>query len=565
MTEIYYLVTFIVSVVLTGAYMFIWHKHFDVHITLVFLMVPVTNMGYWMLSRAETLDGALIPFQMTFLGGCFLLLLILLTVVSLCGIRMNRWIKIGLMAVSTAIFAGVLTTGRSDFFYKSIRFDATQPWVPLEREYGVGHEIFRGMVIVYFLIMLGAIVYTFCKKKQISRQILGRLFLPVVVALVAFFGGRLIVQGIELTPAAYVFAQIMYLAIVFRIGLYDVTDTAVDSLIQNGDTGLINFSFHRKYLGSNETAKEIFPELRTMTVDRSLARSRRMRDLMTPWLDHFSEDHANNRYYYELNDKVYLITISPLYNGRREKGYELTITDDTTDQQYIRLLNGYNEELQQKVDEKTAHIVEMHDQLILGMATMVESRDNSTGGHIRRTSIGVQMLTAAMQKDPENAMDEEFRKKLIKAAPMHDLGKIAVDDAVLRKPGRFTPEEYEKMKQHAPEGLRIVHEILKGTDDREFRKIAENVAHYHHERWDGKGYPEGLKGEGIPIEARVMAVADVYDALVSKRVYKDRMSFEKAHGIMMEGMGSQFDPAMEKYYLEAKPELEAYYSELEKE
>ena len=201
----------------------------------------------------------------------------------------------------------------------------------------------------------------------------------------------------------------------------------------------------------------------------------------------------------------------------------------------------------------------MHDQLILGMATMVESRDNSTGGHIRRTSEGVRILIDEMNKNPDCPLKEDFCKKLIKAAPMHDLGKISVDDAVLRKPDRFTPEEYEIMKTHAPEGARIVHEILKNTDDPEFQVIAENVAHYHHERWDGKGYPDGLRGEKIPLEARIMAVADVYDALVSKRVYKEKMSFEKADSIILEGMGSQFDPNLESVYRQARPRLEAYY------
>lgn len=142
---------------------------------------------------------------------------------------------------------------------------------------------------------------------------------------------------------------------------------------------------------------------------------------------------------------------------------------------------------------------------------------------------------------------------------MHDLGKIAVDDAVLRKPGRFTPEEYEKMKRHAAEGARVIHEILLNTDDGSFKTLAENVAHYHHERWDGSGYPENLSGESIPIEARIMAIADVYDALVSKRVYKEAFDFEKADSIIMEGMGSQFDPGLRGIYENARPRLEAYY------
>ena len=197
----------------------------------------------------------------------------------------------------------------------------------------------------------------------------------------------------------------------------------------------------------------------------------------------------------------------------------------------------------------------------MGMATMVESRDNSTGGHIKRTSDVVKILIEEIQRGAgELNLTPEFCHNLIKAAPMHDLGKIAVDDAVLRKPGRFTDEEYEKMKTHAAEGARIVHEILKTTDDLDFHLIAENVAHYHHERWDGSGYPEGLKEEAIPLEARIMAVADVYDALVSKRVYKEAMSFEKADSIMRESFGKHFDKRLEKYYIAAKPRLEDYYS-----
>ena len=209
------------------------------------------------------------------------------------------------------------------------------------------------------------------------------------------------------------------------------------------------------------------------------------------------------------------------------------------------------------------HVVEMQEKLVLGMATMVEGRDNSTGGHIKRTSAGVCFLVDEIKKDNRFSLSDEFCNNLIKAAPMHDLGKIAVDDQILRKPGRFTPEEFEIMKTHAAEGARIVAKILEGTDDEEFAKIAINVAHYHHERWDGSGYPEGLKGEEIPFEARIMAIVDVYDALVSKRVYKEKMTFEQADKIILEGMGKHFDKALEPYYLKTKSKFEKYYQNLE--
>ena len=222
---------------------------------------------------------------------------------------------------------------------------------------------------------------------------------------------------------------------------------------------------------------------------------------------------------------------------------------------------NYNDDLQNEVDEKTERIVALHDLLIIGMTTMVESRDNSTGGHIRRTSAGVRILTETMRENGSHQLSDGFCRKLIKAAPMHDLGIIAVDDSILRKPGRFTPEEYVKMKTHAAEGARIVREILINTDDEEFRRIAENVAHYHHERFDGTGYLDKLKGEEIPPEARIMAIADMYDALVSKRVYKEPYSFEQADRIILEDMGTQFDPALRTYYETARPKLEAYYAE----
>ncbi len=203
--------------------------------------------------------------------------------------------------------------------------------------------------------------------------------------------------------------------------------------------------------------------------------------------------------------------------------------------------------------------VALQEKLVLGMATMVEGRDNSTGGHIKRTSDVVRFLVEEMMKDPSLDLNHTFYQSVIKAAPMHDLGKITIDDAILRKPGRFTPEEYNVMKSHSSEGAKILTQILKDVTDKSLESVAINVAHYHHERWDGKGYPNGLKGDEIPLEARIMAIADVYDALVSKRVYKDEFSFADAERIIMENMGKQFDPSLEKYFVRAKSRIEEYY------
>ena len=560
---LYYDILFAVSICLSLAYAWIWHKHFDVHITLIYILVPVTNLGYTLLARAESLEAAAAANKLSYFGGCFELLIIMLSIFSLCGISLKRWMRIAFMALSMLVFLSTPMTGANGYFYKEMRFERIDDKVYLYKEYGIMHTVYYCMIVLYFLLSIGAMIYSLRKKKQVSRRMIYLLFLPVLVCMISFFVGRLLTNEIEFIPVGYVFAQVVYLIIVYRIHMYDVSDTAVDAMVEKGDTGFISFDDKFRYLASNQTARTIFPALNDLIVDASIEPNDSMRETALVWLKAYAEDPANHQVMYEHDDHSYVIEIADLYNRRHKCGYQFFITDDTKNQQYIRLLNQYNAGLENEVREKTAHIVMMHDRLILGMASMVESRDNSTGGHIRRTSECVRILIGEMRKVPSLHLTEEFCSRIIKAAPMHDLGKIAVDDAVLRKPGRFTDEEYEKMKAHAAEGARIVHEILKGTDDAQFQEIAENVAHYHHERWDGSGYPEGLKGEEIPLEARIMAIADVYDALVSKRVYKERMSFEKANAIIMDGMGKHFDKSLEKFYVAARPALEAYYRSLE--
>lgn len=165
-----------------------------------------------------------------------------------------------------------------------------------------------------------------------------------------------------------------------------------------------------------------------------------------------------------------------------------------------------------------------------------------------------------MRKDPNLGLSAKFCRAVIKAAPMHDLGKIAVDDTILRKPGKFTNEEYNIMKTHAEKGAAIVENLLKDIEDPELVTIAKNIANYHHEFWNGSGYPKHLQGTEIPFEARIMAIADVYDALVSQRCYKEKISCNDAYDIIINSMGTHFDPNLKTYFINCREELEKYYN-----
>ncbi len=567
MTLWYYSGLFAASLVMTAIYMFIWRKHDDVHITLIFTLIPIVNLGFLLLGQADSLGLALAATKITYIGGCFLQLILVLAIFSLCKIQVHRLVRVLLFLLSLGIYISVLTIGSRDWFYVKATYEKNNEIGTLIKEYGPLHAIFYGVLIIYFAISITAIIYAFIRKNQVSRKLLALLFLPQIICIICYFLGRQILPSIELLPAGYVFAQIVYLLIARRIQLYDVTDTVIDAMMESGETGFIIFDTHFHYLGSSGMARHVLPELSLLTVDLPLSRNPAMEKLLLPWLEQFRNEpdrQEANEHIYEKNDKIYKFAVGPLSGRKSLHGYRIVVTDDTLDRAYINLLDNYKQDLERQVDEKTEHIVKMHDNLIMSMAVMVESRDNSTGGHIRRTSDAVRILIDIMRQPeytPEGyPITEDFCRMMIKAAPMHDLGKIAVDDDILRKPGRFSPEEYEIMKSHAAEGARIVHTILKDTDDQAFHLLAENVAHYHHERWDGSGYPEGLKETEIPPEARIMAVADVYDALVSKRVYKERMSFEKAHDIITEGMGTQFDPALLPVFLKAEPALRDYYT-----
>ena len=197
------------------------------------------------------------------------------------------------------------------------------------------------------------------------------------------------------------------------------------------------------------------------------------------------------------------------------------------------------------------------------MADLVESRDQSTGEHIKNTSSYVEIICDELIKEGKFAdiLDEEFKNNIVSSAPMHDIGKIKVSDTILNKPGKFEPWEYEIMKTHAEEGAKIIRTVKKTVDNKELKENylgeAENMAHYHHEKWNGQGYPCGLKGEEIPLSARIMAVADVFDALVAKRVYKPAMPFEKAFSIIKESSGEHFDPVIVEAFLNAEDKIRA--------
>ncbi len=212
----------------------------------------------------------------------------------------------------------------------------------------------------------------------------------------------------------------------------------------------------------------------------------------------------------------------------------------------------------QKITEDAQRLGRIQDSVIIGMANLIESRDGSTGKHVKNTQNYVRMIANELLSRglfPEE-LTPAYIEDLCKAAPLHDVGKIKIPDAILQKPGKLTPEEFDTMKLHTTHSRKIIQTIIGDIEDEHYVRLVEDIALYHHERWDGTGYPAGLTGSNIPLSARIMAVADVFDALYEERCYKPPIRpIERIIQIMSEGRGTQFDPVIIDVFIEMLPKL----------
>ena len=220
-------------------------------------------------------------------------------------------------------------------------------------------------------------------------------------------------------------------------------------------------------------------------------------------------------------------------------------------------LKDYADNLEIKVREKTAEVVELQNAILATVADLVEFRDKLTGGHVARTqrylkALITELVSEGIYNDEISKWDMDF---YLPAAQLHDVGKIAISDLVLNKPSKLTKEEYEIMKTHVTVGVDAIEQIMSKTKEHAFLNHALYITGMHHEKWDGSGYPVGLNGYNIPLEGRLMAIADVYDALISKRPYKKAFTHEEACNIIEEGAGSHFDPGLVEIFKKVKDEF----------
>lgn len=566
MIVLFYLSVFILSVVLALKCL-LQNKNIDTLFVLFFSSIIINCMGRYMLATADGLEMAIWANKFLYLGGVYAPLLAVLVLARLCDIKIPRLLTAFLTLYSSIIWGFVLTIGKYDFYYKSVELVHENGYSYLIKTYGPMHMLYSVMMIVYAVIMIIFAYQAYRKRHYISFRIVTIMSVTCLSIIIFYILERALELRISLLSIGYLIGIYLLIREFDYLNMYDMSSNIVTTVEKMKEYGYMVFDDNYRYINANAMIRDIFPEVNQWEVDKSVKPSDSFlyREVILYLMQYVENDKSDiNDKIIKVGDLFYQLTIREIKYGKMGKiGYLLEFSDRTVEQKYYNTIEEYNSNLEKEVNEKTAHILHIKDMMVLGMADMVENRDNNTGGHIKRTSEVVKIFSDKLMPYCDKfGVDKTFLSLVVKAAPMHDLGKIAISDAVLRKPGKYTKEEYDEMKKHSTEGARIVKNILNGIEDDKFVQITTNIAHYHHEKWNGEGYPSGIAGEDIPIEARIMALADVFDALVSKRCYKDAYSYDKAFEIIEESLGTHFDPKLGKIFLTCKKELETLYESM---
>ena len=545
----------VISVLVTLIMALRSYDHIDSYDWSVSLLLPFLIIAFWLKAQVSSAEAQLVLFGFIQLTTSLLLAIMLFSLLHSFGLRIRLWIKAavyGMVALPLlplwygAMFGDAGGAGENSASRMEHAFNLLQKYACL-------------LAAVIFLACVVALILS--RRKRISRRFATGYLVFSGVWIALYFIEKNLGTDFSALPFLYIVMQLLLVLTYDQVRSHDISALITDSQKSHAARAYVAVGLNGRLLSANEKSFDFFPELRTMNADSRFPEDSEIGKRFKRIIDSFVENRIWTGFFPSGERTLaYRISDFSVRKGGAARGYLIDIRDATDEKRNLDLLTDYNSRLNREVAEKTRNIEAIQEKLILSMADMVENRDGNTGGHVRRTSDIVEILVRRILKDNLFPLDEALARDIIRTAPMHDLGKVSIDSGILNKPARLTPEEFAVMKTHSTISGQMVKILLEGVEEESLVQTAYRLARHHHERWDGKGYPDGLVGEMIPLEARIMAVADVYDALVSKRVYKEPMSFEQAARIMCEGMGTQFDPHMRIVFLCCRKDLEQYYS-----
>lgn len=544
----FYLIVFLLSLAMLGRVLFTNQKVDSLVLIAIGLLV-INCWGRYVLASSENLEMAILANKIIYVGACYLPFMMVLFLARLCNTKIPSWL-IGLLAIgSTTVMGGVLTIGHSDIYYKSAELVHGKGHHYLVKVYGPMHSLYMLMTAIYIIIMVGFLMHAIKRRKEISTRMVVTISGIGLAVFAMYFAERVMKTGLSLQTIGYLIGIAFLIRYFERINMYDMVANISNSLERMSRCGYIAFDHKYRYVNANSFIKELVPEIETWTVDEEVPVSdtyfyKMVIEYLKDWNGEKSISKIIN-----IGEEYYKFSIRNLVRGRRGNiGYLLEFIDCTMEKKYYDAVEEYGEAMERDVTEKTKELraeqkktKELYLQTVTALSEAVDAKDRYTSGHSKRVAEYARTIAERMGKSAEE------QEEIYRAGLLHDIGKIRIPVEIINKPGKLSDEEFDIIRIHPITG----YHILRGIAGDNMIAIG---AKYHHERYDGMGYPNGLAGEEIPEVARILGVADSYDAMTSNRSYRGALLQEVVRREIEKGKGTQFDPEVADIMLQMMDE-----------
>jgi len=542
----YIILQMIGVVILLGELLFVINQkpsNIQVDMIIVLLSLIFAFIAYIIELQAQSLEAAMIGCCLGYVGKPFALIGTLYLLLDYSHIKMKPIFKNAIIIYFVILSLIVLSNQYHYLYYSTTVYDPTRIGSPLK----LGHGIFWYIYMVSSFVLYGGYVavifyeYKYARTKQVKQMNL-YLFLMMFfcfIGLTLFLLGW--TNGYDSTLFGTLLGSICFMVVLVKYNIFASLTLAKEEAVDNAKNGMVVLDAKGNISYYSEVAALFAPKLKANfnheTENKIIA---------------LLDDYQNDEFIFA-NKDVYKLHIQEYYspNGKIRYGKSY-IFKNVTDEYH------YQERLKQEVEAATSRIVQIQKDILVAIADLVEARDGCTGTHIKNVAESARLITKQLQKSNKyrDIITDEYVELVEEVMPLHDIGKIRISDTILNKPGKLTPEERLVMQTHAAIGAEIISKAITNVEISEKVETAKDIAHYHHEWFDGSGYPDGLKGEEIPLAARIAAVSDVYDALRMVRPYKDAFSKEKSIEIIKEESGTHFDPDVVEAFLKVVDKID---------
>ncbi len=517
--------------------------------------------SYWSNLFADNLAVSVLCNKLVYISTISVYFVLFIFYARYYRVHIPKWLYAFMSVFSILILVSTTTYDLHHLYYISYSWDNSGAVPIIRKEHGPLHSLYYVLLLCYLSLYFFIFLRQFVKKRTTNRlnEILMILmvFLPSVSYILEKILGN---PSIELVPFGLLFTELILIYLIGKARISDINILAKEFIFNSIEDAFIVVDRKMFYKGSNKAAEELFPSLAEAIPNQHIQSI--SPELTRIFDDEFSSAKKSTKYF-EKSNRVFQPSIRLMHDSN-QTSYVLCLLDVTDQRKHYSLLQNYQRDLEHEVRIKTKALKQMQRKMLIGFAEIVENKNMITGGHVKRTSSYAYAIAIELRVTEHyvNTLTDAFIEGLQMVAPLHDIGKVSVPDSILDKPAKLTTEEFDIIKSHTTNGKILIERVLSEDEDQSYYEIAKNVAFYHHERWDGDGYPSRLKREEIPLEARIMAVADVFDALVSSRPYKKAFSMDTAFDIILEERGKHFDPVIVDAFISIRPIVEKVFKDV---